>query len=79
LLSGKTFRLHKDILAIQTEPDGKKVAITIAAGEAFKVLSGPRADDRRMVDITWNKEALVIFADDIELRCVEILDKSAGR
>jgi len=65
-------------LAIQTEPDGKRVAITIAAGEAFRVLSGPRADDRRMVDITWNKQALVIFAVDIELRCVEILDKSVG-
>jgi hypothetical protein len=76
LLSGKSFRLRRDTFAIQTEPDGKKVAIAV---EAFRVLSGPRADDRRMVDITWNKAALVIFADDIEPRCVEILDKSVVR
>jgi hypothetical protein len=32
-----------------------------------------------MVDIMWNRAALVIFADDIEPRCVEILDKSVVR
>jgi len=43
----------------------------------FKVLSCPSADDATMVDITWNKSALVIFADDIELRCVEVLARAS--
>jgi hypothetical protein len=44
----------------------------------FKVLSYPSADDPTMVDITWNKAALLIFADDIELRCVEVLSAPAS-
>jgi len=70
------FRLRTEILAIAREPDGKKLAVTIPAGEMFKVLSCPSADDPTMVDITWNKGALVIFADDVELRCVEVLEKN---
>jgi len=75
MLSGKTFRLRNEILAIATEPDGKRV-VTIPAGEIFRVLSGPRADDRRMVDITWKKTALVVFAEDIERRCVEVISRT---
>jgi hypothetical protein len=67
------FRLLTEILAIATEPNGKKLAATIPAGEVFKVFSYPSVDDPTMVDITWNKAALLIFADDIELRCVEVL------
>ena len=76
LLSGRMFRLRTEILAIAREPDGKKLAVTIPAGEMFKVLSCPSADGPTMVDITWNKGALVIFADDVELRCVEVLEKN---
>ena len=75
MLSGKTFQLRNEILAIATEPDGKRV-VTIPAGEIFRVLSGPRADDRRMVDITWKTTALVVFAEDIERRCVEVISRT---
>ena len=74
-LSGSMFRLRTEILAIATEPDGKKLAVTIPAGEMFKVLSCPSADDPTTVDIAWNKGALVIFANDIELRCIEVSEK----
>jgi len=76
LLSGMMFRLRTEVLAIAREPDGKKLVVTIPAGEMFKVLSCPSADDPTMVDITWNKAALLIFADDIELRCIEVFEKN---
>jgi len=76
LLSGKRFRLRSDILALKTAADGKRVAFIIPGGETFRVLSGPRPDDLRMVDITWKKDAFVIFAEDIELRCDELIAKS---
>jgi hypothetical protein len=73
MLSGKTFRLRYGILAIGTEPDGKRVAVRIPAGETFRVLSGPLSDDQRMVEITWRERIFVVFAEDIERRCVEVI------
>ena len=77
ILSGKTFRLRCEILAIGTDPDGKRVVVYIPADETFQVVSGPRADDRRMVDITWQERIFVVFAEDIEQRCVEVISRTA--
>ena len=55
LLSGRMFRLRTEILAIATEPDGKKLAVTIPAGEMFKVLRCPSADDPTMVNCAASK------------------------
>jgi len=49
------FRLRTEILAIATEPDGKKLAVTIPAGEMFKVLRCPSADDPTMVNCAASK------------------------
>jgi hypothetical protein len=73
MLSGTTFRLWHGILAIGTEPDGKQVAVRIPAGETFRVLSDPSSNDQRMVEITWQEGIFVVFAEDIEQRCVEVL------
>lgn len=74
MLSGKTFRLRAEILAISTLPDGKRLAVTIPAGEIFRVLRGPRPADRRMVDIIWKARTLVVFEEDIDRRWDEILN-----
>ena len=76
MLTGRTFRLRNELLAIATEPGGKRVAVTVPSGETFRVLSGPRPDDRRMVDIFWHERTLVVFADDIERRCDEVVPKA---
>ena len=75
MLTGRAFKLRGELLAIGTDPDGKRVAVTIPPGEMLRVLSGPRPDDRSMVDILWSERTLVVFADDIERRCVEVLAK----
>jgi hypothetical protein len=73
MLSGTTFRLRCGILAIGTEPDGKQVVVRIPAGETFLVLSDRSSDDHNMVEITWQERIFVVFAEDIERRCVEVI------
>ena len=73
MLSGKSFRLRCGVLAIGTEPDGKRLVVRIPAGETFRVLSGPWSDDQRMVEITWQERIFIVFAEDIEQRCIEVI------
>ena len=77
-LTGRNFILRREMLAIGTEPGGRRIAVTIPQGERFRVLSRPRPDDRRMVDVLWRKRMVVVFADDIELHCTELLAQSNG-
>jgi hypothetical protein len=68
MITGKRFRLKIETLAIETASDGKRIAFTVPGGEVVRVLSAPRPDDRRMVDVLWDRRALVMFAEDIERR-----------
>jgi hypothetical protein len=76
MLSGKSFRLRYGIWAIGTEPDGKRVAVRIPAGETFRLLSDPSSDDQRIVEIRWWDGIFVVFAEDIERRCVEVISRT---
>jgi hypothetical protein len=79
MLTGKTFRLRRRVLAMATERYGKRVAAWIPAGETFRVLSGPWPDGPRLVDIVWQKRTFEIFAVDIEQRCVEVISGAVLR
>jgi hypothetical protein len=79
MLIGKTFRLCRRILAIATEPYGKRVAVWIPAGETFRVLSGPWPDGVRLVVIVWQKRTFEIFVLDIERRCVEVMSRTCNK
>ena len=67
MLTGKRFRLKKESLAIE----GRK-AITIPEGQVIQVLSGPRPNDMRMLDVTWDGRTFVMFAIDIQERGEEV-------
>lgn len=75
MLTGKRFRLKTTTLAIENMVDAR-VAVHVPAGETVVVLSGPRPDDRRMVDVLWNNKSLVMFAEDILTRGQEIDQRS---
>ncbi len=40
----------------------------VPAGETVTVLSGPRPDDKRLVDVQWGDKKLVMFYEDIQKR-----------
>jgi hypothetical protein len=67
MLSGKRFRLKAETIAIETNGD-KRIAIHVPAGSVVTVESGPRPDDRRMLDIRWEGRKILMFADDIQKR-----------
>jgi hypothetical protein len=69
MLTGKRFRLNKDSLVIA---NSDHCTVTIPAGQVVRVISGPRPDDQRMVDITWKDSAFFMFAEDIERRGEEV-------
>jgi hypothetical protein len=39
MLTGRTFKLRADLFGVKTDPNGKRVAITIPTGETFRVFT----------------------------------------
>jgi hypothetical protein len=76
MLSGKRFRLKRATISIETTIEDR-LMVMVPTGAVVTVLSGPRPDDMRMVDILWDKRTLVMFAGDILERGEEIAGKSA--
>lgn len=68
MLTGQHFRLLVETLGIETIGDDNRVAVMVPAGETITVLSGPRPDDTRMVDVQWRGKTLVMFYQDIRKR-----------
>jgi hypothetical protein len=68
MLSGQLFRLHVETLGIETIDDEDPIAVKVPAGEIIAVISGPRPDDLRMVDVQWRDTKLVMFFEDIQKR-----------
>ena len=77
MLTSKRFRLKADTLAIESSCENR-VAVTVPGQEIIEVVSGPRPDDKRMVDVRWNDRILVMFAEDVDGRGQEIMDRKAG-
>ena len=72
----KPYQLQSDTLAIRTGRNGTLLAITIRSGATVIAL-----DDavglKRLVDVEWNGEKMLMFADD--LRGNRMSDPSVGR
>ena len=71
MFTGKRFHLRRATLGIESIGDDR-VAVTIPANAVIEVVSGPRTDDMRQVDVQWQGKALTMFARDIQGRCQEI-------
>ena len=67
MLTGKRFRLKTPTLEIETI-DGKRTAVSVPVGAIIEVTHGPSPTDSRMLDVTWEGKALVMFHDDIKTR-----------
>ena len=73
MLTGRQFRLNRDSLVIAKSDH---CAVTIPAGQIVCVISRPRPDDQRMVDITWKDHEFAMFAEDIEQRGEEVFART---
>ena len=77
MFTGKRFRLKNSILGIESS-DEQRIAIMVPTNAAIEVLSGPRPDDKRMVDVLWEDRKLVMFAEDITKRGEEVRSASSS-
>ena len=78
MLTGKRFRLKADTLAIESNDGENRIAVTVPAKAIVEVISGPRPDDKRMVDVRWSDRILVMFAEDVQGRGQEVTGQKAG-
>jgi hypothetical protein len=60
------FRLEKETLAMGDE-NGKRVAVTIPAGDIVKLVSKPSPWDK-MVDVLWEGRVVAMYAIDLKQR-----------
>jgi hypothetical protein len=65
-VTGKRYRIIESTLAM-VQFDGHHVALTIPAGSVIVLTGGP-LDGNRLVDVTWNGEAMMMFTQDLRTR-----------
>jgi hypothetical protein len=75
-LTGKTFRLSSETLALETI-GSRRQTVMIPPGALVRVMSGPKADDPRMLDLLWRGRKVTAFSEDVQNRGEEISAQSA--
>jgi hypothetical protein len=66
------FKLDKTTLAIG-DVNGKRVAVTIPAGDIVKVVARPSSGNETMVDVLWEGRTVAMYATDLKWRGIETL------
>jgi hypothetical protein len=77
MLSGTRFQLKRETISIHTNGVERNIVL-VPEGAIVEVISGPKPDDKRMVEIVWDTKVLVMFAEDIQARGDEVTGSSAG-
>ena len=70
----RRFKLEKSTLAIG-DLNGKRVAVTIPAGDTVNLIADP-SPGNRMVDVIWEGRVVAMYAIDLTLRGIEIRARS---
>jgi len=65
MFRGNSYQLRSDSLAIRTTGDGERRTATVPSGTTGVILQGP-IGGRRLVEVDWNGENVLIFADDLQ-------------
>ena len=74
--SGERFRIVTALIGVDYAAD-RGVTVIIPADAIIEVVSGPRLDNTRMVDVLWEGRPLSMFIQDILGRCQRACE-SAG-
>ena len=64
-MTGAVYQLLSNSLAIRLSLEGRRSTFTIPACEKVTVVDGPIAG-RRLVEVEWNNERVLVFADDLQ-------------
>jgi hypothetical protein len=73
--SGTKFRATTALIGVDyTGEHG--VAVTVPADSLIQVVSGPRLDNVRMVDVLWEGKPLTMFVQDILGRCQKVFEEA---
>jgi hypothetical protein len=65
------FKVDKTTLAIG-DMNGRRVAVTIPAGDIVQVVANPSAAGNDMVDLLWEGRTVAMYDIDLKLRGIEI-------
>jgi len=64
MLTGKTFKLDRPVMAFIGDNGGQKHSIIVPLGSTVEVVSG---DDRQMAEVLWDGQALTMFVNDLDV------------
>jgi hypothetical protein len=72
VLTGEHFRLRVETLGLEISNDDNRSPVQVPVGQIITVLSGPRPDDKRLVEVQWGGKKLVMFVEDIRTRAEQV-------
>jgi hypothetical protein len=70
MLTGKRFRLHAPIRAVDETRVGR-TAVTVPVGAIISIIDGPKPDNP-LLRVVWEQKWLLVFEQDIRECCNEI-------
>lgn len=70
LMSLKKYRIQSPTIALFVE-EGRHVARTVPAG-AIVQIDGDAYNENKLVDVMWNEQAIMMFAQDVRSRGAQI-------
>jgi hypothetical protein len=74
--SGEKFRVVTALMGVDYARE-HRVTVIIPADAIIQVVSGPRLDNTRMVDVRWEGRLLTMFVQDILGRCQRFSESAA--
>jgi hypothetical protein len=75
-LDGRRFKLENPTLALDVV-NGRRLALTIPAGETIQVVSSPVGQNGGLVEAVWEGRRVAMFAFDVSMRGIEIAERAA--
>jgi hypothetical protein len=76
MLTGKSFRLTRDVMAIDVSDPTHKQSVTLRMGSTLRVRGEPLPSSR-MVEVEWRGKPVVMFIVDLEERGERVSEASS--
>jgi hypothetical protein len=74
-MTGQTYRMNLPTLGVRHIDDGHRILVTIPVGSLIVMEDWP-LDEMRVVNVTWNGVAAMMFTDDVRDRGTRIKESA---